>query len=340
MYKITVVITSYNLEKFISNTLDELYNQTFKDFNIVIIDDCSKDNTVKIANSYKSKFKNRLDIIKLEKNQGLPSKTRNYFLKNVKHNSEYLIFLDGDDSIEKNYLEELYNCAKKNNSDIVICSYDRVDEKNNKVLCEEMVGYPEEIKYEGEDVLCFINGSIWNKIFKSSFIKNIYLPEIKIGEDLCFQHFLYQKKPKINFINKILIHYLVHNNSVMSNTKINDIYDLANQMIVLKKNAKDDYDKDINGLLAFIHIGLSMTIRAYNNPNINNREHLKWTKKYFKDNYDFKHNKFLKLKNLRKHGVKGYALYACKILYKLNMFIIFLKLYGFMTRVLKKDFKF
>lgn len=340
MAKVTIVITAYNLEKYISKTLEELFNQSFQDFEIFLIDDCSKDTTISIAKSYVDKFNGKLNIVKLKKNQGLPSKTRNYFLKNIKYNSEYIVFLDGDDSIENTYLEELVTCAEQNKSDIVVCGYDRINEKDNKVLCDEMLGFPKQLKYDKDDTLCFINGSVWNKLFRSEILKNIYFPEIKIGEDLCFQHYIYQKRPKINFINKKLIHYQVHDNSVMTKTKNEDILDLANQFVILKNNASDEYEINVCTLLAFIHIGIAMAIKAYNNPNINNRQHIKWTMVYFKDNYDLKNSKFLKFKNLKTHGIKGYALFICKILYKINLFIVFLKLYNFMTKVLKKDFKF
>ena len=341
MSKITVVITTYNLEKQINKCLTELKEQSFQDFDIVIIDDYSKDNTISIAERFKDTFCERLKIKRVPHNLGSPAKTRNYALDSQLITGEYTVFLDGDDNIELNFLEILYNHAICTNADVVVCAYDRVEEKTKRVLCKEMVNYPSTITLPPQDdALCFMNGSLWNKLFKTSIIRDLRVPDFKVGEDLCFQLLVYNRCNKIKSIKDILIHYNVRENSIIASTQKETIYQFAEELSKQYKEANTQL-KDIIALIAFIHIGLSMTIRAYDNKEINIKDHLKWTKQYFKKEFnDFKENKYMSLRALAKHGIKGYGIWGCKVLYKLSLFRIFLHVYRVVTKTFHIDLKF
>lgn len=161
MAAITVVVTTHNLEEYIGNCLEELYTQTFQDFDILIVDDASSDKTVGIIEQYRTKFANRLISIYLKDNLGMPALTRNVALDSGRIRGEYVLFLDGDDMIEQNMLETLYTLAIQDAAppaDVVICAYDRVSVSAGPPIAVEMQGFPACMKMPPkDDSICFIN---------------------------------------------------------------------------------------------------------------------------------------------------------------------------------------
>ncbi len=101
---ISIIIPAYNIEKYIERCINSILNQTYKNLEIIIIDDGSKDKTSKICDII-AKSEKRIHVYH-NKNHGV-SYSRNYGIK--KATGEYIAFIDGDDTIEKTYIEELYN---------------------------------------------------------------------------------------------------------------------------------------------------------------------------------------------------------------------------------------
>jgi len=115
MVKISVIMPIYNSEKYLKEAIDSVLNQSFKDFELICINDGSTDNSPEILENYRKKDK-RIKIIN-QKNQGL-SAARNKGLKNSE--GEFIFFIDSDDYIAKNTLKKLYQNARINDSDIVL----------------------------------------------------------------------------------------------------------------------------------------------------------------------------------------------------------------------------
>lgn len=117
-YAISVVIPVYNAAEYIGECLESLLIQTFQDFEVIVVDDCSTDNSVAVVMSYKPKFNGRLTFAKKKKNSaGGGYVPRNIGLKLA--SGEYVFFADGDDFIIGNALETLYNAAKEYDADVV-----------------------------------------------------------------------------------------------------------------------------------------------------------------------------------------------------------------------------
>ncbi len=340
MYSITVVITSYNLENHIDNCLKELLLNTFQDYEIIVIDDCSNDNTQLIIESYLLKFGERLRLVRLPQNLGSPSKVRNIALQQKLIKGEFVVFLDGDDSIEPTFLEKLFN-RMKGDVDIAVCGYDRRN-IDGDVLCQEMLGFPPEINLPQEaSYLPIINGSLWNKLIRTSLLEGESFPDYKVGEDLTFLNNLYIKTNKITFIDEILIHYNIRGDSVISNTELSTIREFATGLLETYNKIENENLRKALELTIFIHIGVSMAIRAYDNREININEHLRWTREYFMNNFSlFVNKKSLSLQRLWKIKLKGIILWGCKIAYRLNCFIFVLWIYKTVTNILKFDLKF
>ena len=115
---VSVIIPMYNAEKYIGECLDSLLNQTFQDFEIIVVDDCSTDNSVAIAENILEKFGRENVLIKRKKNSGNFGYTaRNRGFRYAK--GEYVFFVDADDMLTDNALEELYASAKRFAADVV-----------------------------------------------------------------------------------------------------------------------------------------------------------------------------------------------------------------------------
>ena len=119
MPAVSIVIPMYNAEKYIGECLDSILNQTFTDFEVIVVDDCSNDNSTAIVKNYASKFGERLKLERTLKNSGGCAVPRNKAL--LLSRGEYISFLDADDAITPTALEELYSVAKKFDADVVAC---------------------------------------------------------------------------------------------------------------------------------------------------------------------------------------------------------------------------
>lgn len=109
MYKVSIIIPIYNVEQYLAQCLDSVINQTYKNIEIICVNDCSLDNSFRILDEY-SKNDKRIKIINRENNGGL-SAARNTGLDNA--SGKYIYFLDSDDWIDLDYIEKMLNAADK-----------------------------------------------------------------------------------------------------------------------------------------------------------------------------------------------------------------------------------
>ena len=117
--QISIVIPMYNVEKYVGECLDSLLCQTFQDFEVIVVDDCSTDGSRKVVEEYQPKFNGRLRIVSTEKNSGGCTMPRNIGMEYA--SGKYFFFLDSDDLIVKTGLEQLYNVAEEFQADVVQC---------------------------------------------------------------------------------------------------------------------------------------------------------------------------------------------------------------------------
>ena len=173
--KISIIIPVYNTQDYLCECLDSIINQTLKEIEIICVDDNSTDNSLKILEEYKEKD-SRIIILKNEgkgagggRNTGLKIAT-----------GEFLSFIDSDDFFELNMFEEMYNKAKKTNSDIVVCNANKYN-TNKKIFIDYKNPFiPNEIKHLTtfnykdiqEEFFNYFSNNVWNKIYKRSFIKD------------------------------------------------------------------------------------------------------------------------------------------------------------------------
>lgn len=216
MPKISVIVPIYNAEKYISNCIDSIINQTFTDFELVLVDDGSTDLSFNIIEKY-LEIDNRLRLFQ-QTNKGAAA-ARNYGIK--KSTGEYIVFVDADDTISKWYLYALYSALSIENADFAcLCRGPCVEcnddiEIINKVIEERIVitGSVAIAQYEKYGYL--ICGCTINKLMKRTILENNLFVEGMIYEDTeALPRWLYSSD-KIVIVKLSLYNYNLTENSVM-----------------------------------------------------------------------------------------------------------------------------
>lgn len=216
--KITVIIPVYNVEKYIGKCLESVLNQTYKNIEVIIIDDGTKDNSGIICDDYAKKDL-RIKVIH-QKNQGL-SGARNTGLKTAI--GDYITFLDSDDFIDEKMLEEMLLALKKNNADIVECGtiYCNEDEtyirENTK---DEVKVYKNEYQIKELVFSGNITTTSWGKLYKKELFKDFEFPLGKYHEDTFTTYKLLHLSSKTVVLNQSFYYYRQVNGSIM-NSKFN-----------------------------------------------------------------------------------------------------------------------
>lgn len=160
---ISVIITLFNMEKYISECLESVLNQTYTNLEIIVVNDCSTDNSINIVNEY-SKKDNRIIIINNKENLGA-GMSRKIGINASKGN--YVVLIDADDYITKNYLYDLHQCSIKNDSDIVCGSI--YQKKLKTYSSKNNITNDEKISFVMNEILTFINNKLikkrlWDKV--------------------------------------------------------------------------------------------------------------------------------------------------------------------------------
>lgn len=342
MAAITVIITAYNLERYIGGCLKELEDQTFRDFEVLIVNDASSDGTVEIIRSYMGNTSFPLRLITPPQHLGNPAKARNFALDSAWICSKYVIFLDGDDSMEKDFLACLFAQAEESGAELSLCAYERFEEDSGRVLCREMTGFPGVLELSPEeDRLAFINGSLWNKLILFERIADLRVPDLRVGEDVCFSLALYARCRRIACTDRILIRYRVRSGSAITCTREEDFRLFAEELVRLFHESDPEWYRDTIGVAALIHIGVSMPFHVYNNPDVDIHRLLDWVREYFAKQFAwFRGNRFVTPRRLFRHGIRGAALWGALACHRLHCFSLFIGMYDLMRRVLKIDVKF
>lgn len=340
--KISIIIPVYNADKYLECMLDSILEQTFNDFELIAVNDGSTDNSLKILEQYKNKFL-KFNIINQENSGSYKAR-----LAGIKEaNGEYITILDCDDKIDTTFLEELYNSIKKENADISICGFNRVEFETGHIFSTEMCKHKKlTIDIEkNPEYLIQINTSLWNKLFRCEIIKNLLeLKNIpKVLDDMTFLSLSYLNVKKIVFVNKPLYKYFVHKSSLITNIKEEDINITRSALNEIKKEYKKIGDNDkieVLACLVFLHAVISIQYRLYATNKNSFKNIKKHTDLYMEQHFnEYKNTRYLKLSYSITHGFLNIKVIIMKIIYNLNLFSIFLKFYNFLINKLKIDIK-
>ncbi len=260
--KISVIIPVYNVEEYLEECILSVINQTYKNLEIILVDDGSIDKSGYICDEY---IKKDLRIKVIHKINGGLSSARNVGIDNS--TGDYLMFIDSDDYIKLDTCELLIESIKKEKADIVICDFYRNEKENkNKKIITQTFNSKEAIK----EMLLQNNfdTSAWGKLFKKEVFKNIYFPEGKIFEDLATIYNVFDKADKIVYIAMKKYFYRIRQSSIMNskfNKKKMDIYDIfkeINNFLLKKYSDLIPYLRN-REIKAYIHYLVSMYANNY-----------------------------------------------------------------------------
>ena len=213
MVDITVIVPAYNVEKYIGKCLDSLINQTKKEFEIIVVNDGSKDKTLEIVNMYKSKNQEKIRIL-TQQNQGL-SAARNNGIKMAE--GKYVMFVDSDDEIDVNLLEKLWNKIEEFQYDVVAFDVKLIYPKKSVVIKS---GITENITQLNEEdrkkIITNMYCMACNKIYKKDIFNDINMlfePNLWF-EDVLFLHKLIPNLKSFGFIEFPGYMYYQRKNSI------------------------------------------------------------------------------------------------------------------------------
>lgn len=200
--KVSIIIPVYNSEKNLKYCLESILKQTYQDFEILLINDGSTDNSQEVIDRYKKNFSNKIRAY-IQKNSGV-AKTRNRGIELSK--GEYLFFIDNDDRIDTDYVKTFVDAIEESNYDIIIGGYRRVDEDGKILFSREPINSPW-VKY------MFITP--WAKIYrKESLISNnLSFLDINIGEDV-WLNIMANLKLKIGTVQYTGYNWIYNNHSI------------------------------------------------------------------------------------------------------------------------------
>lgn len=206
---ITILIPAYNVERYLTKCLRSILAQTYKNLQIVIVDDGSSDSTLTIARQFAHKD-NRIEVH--HQHNGGVAKARNTLLSFIK--GEFFIFIDGDDWLEPDMIEFLYTNIENHNAEISTCGMILGSNKSNSESRVEIFNRKQSV----EQFLYHTSfrGTLWNKLFRTStFDSNLrFEEEIGYGEDALFCWNFLKKTKRIVYSTQELYHYRMHPGSI------------------------------------------------------------------------------------------------------------------------------
>ena len=303
MPKLSVIMPIFNAEQFLADTIDSILKQDFEDFELLLIDDGSKDNSKKICEEYEKKDK-RVKVLK-KQNEGV-SKTRNLGIE--KAEGEFLYFVDADDYVKDNMFSVLMKNIQIYNADISMCGYQIIEDKSTI----EYYGTKKQYLYNNNEAIkIFLKEeqfgvALWNKIFRKTIIENLRFDEkLRINEDKWFLFNVILNANNVIYKDEILYSYIKRSTSATSgkfSERFMDVIDVNDRII--KTMEKDDDELKalakvnslINNMIVYRKLIFSENCREY-----------KKEKKIIRDNISKKENRKL-IKNLNKFTLLEFIL--------------------------------
>lgn len=262
---LSIVMPVYNGENEITSAVNSILRQSFEDWELIIVDDCSIDSTRQVAESIAVNDA-RIRIILQETNQG-PGAAKNRGIAEAK--GEYITFCDCDDWIELDMYEGLCEVAQSKKTDVIICGYsqDIIDVSTKNVCAQRLIymdsiyllGHREIIKYIPEIDLKRVFSFSWNKLYKKSIVREykICFSEKKFGEDYDFNIKFFHYANTLIVKDVCYYHYLKSRSDSLTEQYIEDFYfnicDRYHDMReLLKKN--NCFTGQARSIIATVHI--------------------------------------------------------------------------------------
>lgn len=237
--KVSIIISVYNVEKYIEECLESVINQTLKEIEIIVVNDGTQDNSMKKIKNFLSDER----IIVINKENGGVSSARNVGLEIAR--GEYISFIDSDDFIEKNMMKDLYESSKQ--SDVIICDIVEYDNKSKEINRRNIKKHIK-TSDKGEYFWSYVGTESCNKIYKRNFLleNNIKFIENIIYEDILFVFYSLFLSTKVKYIDYGYYYYRVNReNSIMNSIDHKKLLNAFNKINMALENFAEEKVNDI-----------------------------------------------------------------------------------------------
>lgn len=265
---ISIIIPIYNVEKYLTACIKSVMGQTYKEIEILLIDDGSTDGCGKICDEY-SLIDPRIKVYH-KKNGGL-SDARNYGV--TKTNGKFIFFLDSDDYMELDTIEKLYINLKKYNADISISNFYYYYGEDNMIENYKITSDLVLNKQEAMQELLkndFFKNFAWGKLYRKEIIENILFPINTWFEDIYWMHHVIHEIDKIVFINDTLVYYRQRTDSISYNRGLKKI-DLIEGYFYRREFLKHNYPDLLQSFdLSLYKVFKEVSISFFFSKNVNN----------------------------------------------------------------------
>lgn len=239
MPTISVIVPVYKVEPYLHQCVDSILNQTFKDFELILVDDGSPDSCPQICDDY-AKKDSRVKVIHKE-NGGLSS-ARNAGLDWVfEHsNSEYISFVDSDDWIDRDFLNWLLFVAKRSSADVVMSSVIEVYRNKKKAIMFKVESFHSSyIFYKRSKNNCYTYTTVWGKLFSLKSIGNLRFKNGTLREDEFFSNSLYKNDFLIATVESFGYYYRKRDTGIVGSKTprlyIDGVYSQIERVRMMKK---------------------------------------------------------------------------------------------------------
>lgn len=253
MIKVSIIVPVYNVEKYLRKCLKSIINQSLKEIEIIVVNDGATDGSQEIIDEFVSKYPNIIHSL-VKENGGL-SDARNFGMPYCK--GEYVGFIDSDDYVRSDMYEKMYNKAKEENSDIVVCDYYKSYASKNELIKAK--------KYiNKKDMFIDTLAAAWNKIYRRDLLvqTGVNFPKGLIYEDT---EFFCKLVPYINvasYVPEPFVYYVQRNGSIINtqNNKTEQIFQVLDNILDYYRDRKlyDNYQCELEYFYIRILLGSSM----------------------------------------------------------------------------------
>lgn len=217
---ITVAVTIYNIKEYVKRSVESVCMQTYKNLEILLVDDGSSDGSEKLCDEY-AKKDSRIRVIH-KKNSG-PADARNTAIEAAK--GEYIAFVDGDDWVEPDMYENMYKAIQKAGADLAICSYKQILKEHIEDPSDDTLLFLE----KGEALECFIReteeirirNAVWNKLIKKELLKELRFPTGRLYEEIVFTTKLLDRSERAVYLNQGYYNYVTDRAGSIMNVGVN-----------------------------------------------------------------------------------------------------------------------
>ncbi len=313
---ISVIVPIYNSEKYLKKCIESIVNQTYKDLEIILVDDGSADNSGNICDEYANKDK-RIKVVHQE-NKGQAT-ARNEGLMIAE--GEYIAFVDSDDYIAPDMYELLYRMIKDHDCDIAMCGHKEIYEDKESSSRQECDDIYLDKNAMWQEVFGCLNNAVWNKLYRKSLMGDVNFPtRMMHGEDLIF-NLNYLKNCENGVLNKSEKYYYIQRKGSVTNSKFSEkkLTEISTKDLALEM-VKDYCPTQIDNARKFCFRARMNLIRSIVKADKENEytAKLQEFKKYVDENY-----KIIKTALLKKEKAEYQLFNKFPQVYKLLIKMIF-----------------